>query len=291
MRTAIIGPGRVGGALALGLAHAGHEVVAVAGRDAGSASLATFCELVPGARVVDVAEAPRAADLVVVTTPDDLVETVAHAAGAADAVVPGQRWVHTSGGLGTDVLAVVRAAGGRVAACHPAMTFPDPQTGYANLPGSSWAVTAADADLGWARTLVLDLRGSPVTLAAEDRTLYHAGLAVGSNATTAVVTMARDMLLGAGVDDPSSFLTPLVTTSAAGGAARGVEALTGPVRRGDEGTVRRHLAELRESFPEAVEAYISLCDLLLAQSVRAGLDPERAAAVRKALNETRDRRH
>ncbi|WP_370327001.1 Rossmann-like and DUF2520 domain-containing protein [Euzebya sp.] len=287
MRVAIVGPGRVGGALALALAHAGHDVVALVPGDPASASLARARSLVPQAAVVALADLPRDVDLVVVTTPDDQVAAVARAAGAADVVAPGQRWVHIAGGLGLDALAVVRAAGGRVAACHPAMTVPDPERGYANLPGASWAVTAEDADLGWARTLVLDLRGSPVTLAADDRTLYHAGLTLGSNATTAVVAMARDLLLGAGVEDPAAFLVPLVTASAEGGARRGVEALTGPVRRGDHGTVRAHLGELRRSFPEAVEAYVALCDLLLRQSVRAGLDAERAAAVRAVLDEVR----
>lgn len=281
-RVAIIGPGRVGGALARGLAHIGDEVVAVAGRE-GSASLTAFLQAVPGATHRPLEGVADDVDLVLVTTPDGAIAETARQVAAADGVGEGQRWVHTSGGLGIDVLSAVAAAGGRTAACHPAMTFPDPEAGAANLRGASWAVTAEEADLGWARVLVSDLGGSPVTLAAKDRTLYHAGLAVGSNATTAVVTMARDMLLGAGIEDPSGFLSPLVTTSALGGATRGVEALTGPIRRGDAGTVAAHLAELRTSFPEAVEAYRALGELILAQAVRAGLEPAQVDAIRTVL--------
>lgn len=284
-RVAVIGPGRVGGALALALRARGEEVVAVAGRE-GSASLARFLELVPRAEARALPDVAREADLVVVATPDDAIVPSVAAVAAADGVEEGQRWFHTSGGLGPGALAVVAAAGGRTAALHPAMTFPDPVRGAENLRGASWAITAAEPDLGWARVLVVDLGGSPVTLAAKDRTLYHAGLAVGSNATTAVVTLARDLLLGAGISDPSTFLGPLVTTSAAGGAALGVGALTGPVRRGDAGTVQSHLRELRTSFPEAVEAYVALGNLILAQAVRAGLEPDRAAAIRRALDGT-----
>ncbi|MGI9017231.1 MAG: Rossmann-like and DUF2520 domain-containing protein [Euzebya sp.] len=281
---AVIGPGRVGTAVALGLADAGYDIAAVAGTGEESASLAEFGRLVSSATATTVAAGVLHADLVVVSTPDAMIGQVARVAAAADAVHLGQRWIHTAGGVGLDPLSIVRAAGASIAACHPAMTFPDPVSGWHNLPGSSWAVTAEESDLDWARLLILDLRGSPVTVPAGSRTLYHAGLSVGSNATTAVASLARDLLLGAGIEDPSAFLLPLVTASAQGGAVRGVQALTGPISRGEDSTVRGHLEELRTSFPEAVQAYVALGELILAQAIRAGLSPERAQAVRAVLD-------
>ena len=177
----------------------------------------------------------------------------------------------------------MQLAGAAVAACHPAQTFPDPDRGFAALPGISWAVTAGPNDLGWARVLVTDVGGRPVDVPGHARTLYHAGLTVGSNATATVVTLARDLLLGAGVDDPAAFLGPLVTTSAGNAADRGAAALTGPVRRGDAGTVARHLAELRTVMPEAVDAYLALSRLALGHARRAGLDPDKADAVGREL--------
>ena len=281
-RTAIIGPGRVGTALGMALTNAGYEVVAVAGR--GASSLERFVERVPSAQVVPADEAGRRAELVVVAVPDDQLPVVVAAVARADGVAEGSRWIHVSGGSGPETLRAVRLAGAAVAACHPAQTFPDPDTGLASLPGSSWAVTADESNLGWARVLVTDLRGTPVTVPARSRTLYHAGLTVGSNATATVVTLARDLLLGAGVEDPSAFLGPLVTTSAANAADGGAAALTGPVRRGDAGTVGAHLAELRETLPEAVDAYVALSRLALGYARRAGLDSESADAVAAALD-------
>lgn len=281
-RTAVLGPGRVGTALGMALTNAGYEVVAVAGRS--PAALEQFVQRIPTAQALPVVEATRKAELVVVAVPDD--ELVAVAAGAAkgDGVAEGSRWVHVSGGFGPEVLRPVRLAGAAVAACHPAQTFPDPDTGLAALPGSSWAVTADESDLGWARVFVTDLRGRPVTVPARSRTLYHAGLTVGSNATATVVTLARDLLLGAGVEDPGAFLGPLVTTSASNAADRGAAALTGPVRRGDAGTVAAHLQELRQTLPEAVDAYVALSRLALGYARRAGLDADAAAAVATALD-------
>jgi predicted short-subunit dehydrogenase-like oxidoreductase (DUF2520 family) len=278
---AVIGPGRVGTAVALALPRPPYEVVAVAGR--GETGVVAFTARLPSAAVSSPAEAAQRADLVLVCVPDDVLPELVRRVAAADAVREGSRWVHTSGGYGAEVLRPVQLAGARVAACHPAVTFPDPDRGLQGLAGASWAVTAPERDLGWARVLVTDLRGSPVTVPERARTLYHVGLAIGSNATTTVVTLARDLLLGAGIVDPNRFLGPLVTTSAAGAAERGAAALTGPVRRGDAGTVARHLRELREVMPEAVEAYVALSRLALRYARRAGLDPDAAAAVERVL--------
>jgi predicted short-subunit dehydrogenase-like oxidoreductase (DUF2520 family) len=281
-RTAVIGPGRVGTALGMGLAAAGYQVVAVAGR--GAEDIADFVRRVPSAQEMSAVEAARGAELVVVAVPDDALAEVVIEVARDDGVAEGSRWIHVSGGHGTDVLRPAHLAGAAVAACHPAQTFPDPDTGLAALPGCSWAITAEDKDLGWARVLVTDLRGRPVTVPARSRVLYHAGLAVGSNATATVVTLARDLLLGAGIEDPAAFLGPLVTTTAANASAAGAAALTGPVRRGDAGTVAAHLEELRAALPEAVDAYLALSRLAVGYARRAGLDEERAAAVSAVLD-------
>jgi predicted short-subunit dehydrogenase-like oxidoreductase (DUF2520 family) len=279
---AVIGPGRVGTALAMALPSPAYEVVAVAGRS--QSGLTQFTERVPGAGVLPAVEAAKRAELVLLCVPDDVLEALIRDLARDGGVAEHSRWVHTSGGFGHEVLRPARLAGAATAACHPAQTFPDPETGLAKLPGTSWAVTADEPDLGWAQVLVTDLRGSPFAVPSRNRTLYHAGLAVGSNATSSVVILARDLLLGAGVTDPNAFLGPLVTTSAANAAERGVEALTGPVRRGDAGTVRAHLDELATAMPEAVSVYVELARLALHHAERAGLDREAAAALEAVLD-------
>ena len=295
-RVAVIGPGRVGTALAIALPRPAYEVVAVSGRSgavgtAGPAgpggpagpAMERFTALVPEARVRSARDACRAADLVLVCVPDDALEDVVRDIAEAGGVVAGSRWVHTAGGAGLAPLRPAALAGAGAAACHPAQTFPDPLAGAAALPGTSWAVTAAEADLGWSRVLVTDLRGSPVTVPDGSRPLYHAGVTVGSNATSAVVALARELLVGAGVEDPASLLAPLATASAANAARRGAAALTGPVRRGDVGTVAAHVGELERVLPEAVEAYLALARITLTQARRAGLDEAAAGLLEDLL--------
>jgi predicted short-subunit dehydrogenase-like oxidoreductase (DUF2520 family) len=272
----------VGTALALALPRAAYEVVAVAGR--GRAALAAFTARLPEAEIRALPQVAVDVDLVLVCVPDDAIGSVVREVAKADGVRAHSRWVHTSGGYGTEVLRPAALCGAQVAACHPVMTFPDPDRGLERLPGVSWAVTAdSDRDLAWAHTFVTDLGGSPVTVPAHARTLYHAGMAMGSNATVAVVTLARDLLLGAGIADPEAFLGPLATASARNAAEHGAAALTGPVRRGDAKTVARHLTQLRAVMPEAVDTYVAVSALALRYARRAGLDDEAAEAVAAAL--------
>lgn len=278
----VIGPGRVGTALAVALTRSGRDVVAVAGRSGGAVE--RFTALVPAARVATADEVGAAVDLVLLTVGDDDLPALVRELAVADAVREHGRWVHTSGRYGVAVARPLVLAGARVAACHPAQTFPTPEQGVRALPGTAWAVTAPAADRRWAEAFVTGLGGTAVTVHEDDRVRYHAGLTIASNGTSAIVALARDLLLSAGVTGPERFLTPLATRSAANAAEAGAAALTGPVRRGDIRTLDAHLQELRTVLPEAVPTYRALALLALSYARRAGLDDRSAAAVRMILD-------
>lgn len=274
---AVIGPGRVGATLAAGLTRAGHRVVAVAGGRRESRE--RLVRHVAGVRIEELpADAARRAQLVLVTTPDDVLAEVVTSLALAAAFREDQFVVHTSGAHGLAPLERARLAGAHVAACHPAQTIPtgapDPDT----LVGAAWAVTARGDERLWARDLVEQLGGTPHDVADDVRTLYHAGLVVGSNAVGAAVAVARQLLLGARVDDPAAFLTPLVRASVDNVVTGGASTLTGPVVRGDLGTVRSHLERLEADVPQLAEAYRRLSQVILDQ-VRPGLPPETVDAL------------
>jgi len=287
-RVAIIGPGRVGTSLARALP-GGYRLVAVAGR--GGEALARFAEHLGPVPVRSPAEAASAAELVLLTVGDDALDGVVADLALADAVAPGSRWVHTAGSRGAGALRPLRLAGAQVAACHPAVSFPDPETGASRLPGAGWGVTAPPGEAGWAIELVADLGGVAFLVAEEARTRYHLAMALASNATVAVTALARDLLLGAGVADPAALLAPIASTSVQGAAQRGAAALTGPVRRGDAGTVAAHLRELAVALPEASAVYAELSALALGYARRAGLDAEAAEAVARVLDDARPAAH
>lgn len=278
---AVIGPGRVGTVLAAALAAAGHEIVAVGGGR--EESRARFLTRFPDATARDdLAEAARGAALVVLTVPDDAVEDVVTRLAVADAVRDGQRVVHVAGSLGVAPLRRASLAGARVAACHPAQTVASAGVDAAILAGAAWAVTAGAEDRPWAHDLVRQVGGVPHDLPEDRRVLYHAALAVASNATAAAVATARQLLLAAGVDEAAAFLSPLVGASVDNVLAHGAVAITGPVRRGDVGTVRRHLDALDADVPLLAEAYRHLARAILAE-VRLQLPADQVAGLEAAL--------
>ncbi|TVP71889.1 MAG: DUF2520 domain-containing protein [Nitriliruptor sp.] len=277
MRVALIGPGRVGTLLAVAGTRAGWRVAAVAGgREASRTSLASR---VAGLRTfVDPAEAVVGADLVLLTVPDDAIAPVVDGLVRADALAPGQRVVHVAGSRGLEVLRRARLAGARVAACHPAMTIPAGADDPDLLVGVAWAVTAGSGDRAWADELVVALGGDPHQVADDARVVYHAALALASNAVGAAVVAARRLLLAARVEDPAAFLTPLAHASVDNAATAGAAALTGPIVRGDVGTVAAHLERLTADLPELLPAYRALAQATL-EPVRPSLGPEVAAAL------------
>lgn len=283
-RVAVVGPGRVGTALATALTTAGHTVTAVAGR--GQAALERFHAAVPGATTVAVPKVGEHADLVLLTVGDDALDLVVRQVAGALEPAPDVCWVHTSGRVGTAVLRPLALTGGRVAACHPAQTFPSVAEGSVSLPGVAWAVTAGPRDRGWAHRLVSDVGGQPVDVAEDDRVRYHLALALASNAAGAVVALARDLLLSTAVTEPERFLTGLARQSVTNAARSGAAAITGPARRGDAGTVAAHVDDLATVLPEALPVYRALTGLILSYARRAGLSAEEAEAVLTAVGRT-----
>ena len=277
MRVALIGPGRVGTLLAMAGARAGWRVAAVAGgREVSRTSLAAR---VAGLRIfADPAEAVVDADLVLLTVPDDVIAAVVDGLVRADALVPEQRVVHVAGSRGLDVLRRAQLAGAQVAACHPAMTIPAGADDPDLLVGVAWAVTAAPADRAWADELVVALGGDPHQVADDARVTYHAALTLASNAVGAAVVAARRLLLAARVEDPEAFLAPLAHASVDNAATTGAAALTGPIVRGDVGTVAAHLDRLAADLPELLPAYRALAQAIL-EPVRPSLGPAVVAAL------------
>ncbi|MEU4402157.1 Rossmann-like and DUF2520 domain-containing protein [Micromonospora orduensis] len=265
----IVGAGRVGAVLGAALAAAGHHVVAVTGESGASrARLALLLPEVPRQPAVAVAHA--AADLLLIAVPDDALAGVVADLAERGALHPGQVVAHTSGAHGLGVLAPVTAAGALPLALHPAMTFTGTPDDLARLDGISYGVTAPAELRPLAARLVTDLGGVPEWVAEADRPLYHAALAHGANHLVTLVNEASDRLRDAGVGRPEKVLAPLLRAALENALRLGDDALTGPVSRGDAGTVRRHLARLTATAPESVPAYLALARRTADRAIAAG---------------------
>jgi predicted short-subunit dehydrogenase-like oxidoreductase (DUF2520 family) len=268
MTIGVIGAGRVGAVLGAALNRAGHRVVAASG--VSDATIDRIADLLPNARVVPPDQVPTGVDLVLVAVPDDTLSGLVRGLAESGLLTKGQVVAHTSGAHGLEVLAPAEAAGARPLALHPAMTFSGRRCDLDRLAGISFGVTAP-ADLRpLATRLVADLGGSVEWIAEADRPLYHAALAHGANHLVTLVNEAMDRLRDAGVRRPERVLGPLLSVALDNTLRHGDAALTGPIARGDAGTVARHLGVLQTVAPDSVAAYRALARRTADRAIASG---------------------
>jgi predicted short-subunit dehydrogenase-like oxidoreductase (DUF2520 family) len=250
----VIGAGRVATALAGALARTqGPDRVTVLGlwgRDPARAHAAAEVAGVPGfgpalpGRVRD-------AGVVIVAVRDQAIAEVAARLVDAGLVGPDQVLLHCSGArAAAEALGPAHGHAGGAGTMHPLRAIAEPRAAMDALAGTIFGVEGDARGLAAARALVAAMGGTPLVLAAEHMIRYHAAAAIASNYVVALIDAAATLLGRAGIDeaDACAALVPLIEGSLANVTARGVAgALTGPIRRGDTGTVARHLQALADA--------------------------------------------
>jgi predicted short-subunit dehydrogenase-like oxidoreductase (DUF2520 family) len=233
---AVIGAGRAGGSLTRAARIAGIDVH-LAGRD-------------------DALAACEEAEVALLCVPDASIPAACERIAAA---VPPLRLVgHVSGAAGLDRLAAAAERGAETFSLHPLQTIPDDET---DLTAAPCAVAGSSPEAeAFATELAERLGMRPFSVPEEYRAAYHAAAAIASNFLVALKESAAELLERAGIEDARELLTPLVLRTALNWSERGPEALTGPIARGDEATVERHLEALRQHAPELVPVYEALAE-------------------------------
>lgn len=277
-----IGAGTVGTALAVRLSGRGYRVTAVASRSKSSAD--KLAAVVPGCTAYETKQAVAdAADFVFITTPDDAIAQVA----AELTWHPGQSVVHCSGADSLGSLEPARSAGAQVGGFHPLQTFASVDHAIENLPGSTFGLEADGDLLETLQQMAADLEGSWVKLGADDKVLYHTAAVLACNYLVTLVKMATDLWKDFDVSTPEATraLMPLLR-----GTLNNIEnvglpnCLTGPIARGDLGTIKKHLAALERSAPALLSTYRELGLQTIPIAVDKGkIDAGRAGELKRLL--------
>jgi predicted short-subunit dehydrogenase-like oxidoreductase (DUF2520 family) len=282
----IVGAGPVGLALGVAISRAGWPVAAAASRDEGRRE--RFRALVPGARAfIDPVAVVDEAELAILTVPDDAIPALA----ASLRLYSGQVLIHTSGLLGAEVLEPARSAGSQIGAFHPMVSFTaDTEAAVAALRGATIALDGDDRAMGLLADLAEAVGGVPVRLPPGSKPAYHAAAVLASGGFVALLDAVVALGAVAGMDERGSLAVygRLIEGTLANARKAGVRAaLTGPVTRGDAGTLRAHLDALERFAPDVVELYLAAAkrEARLADE-RGALTPEQLAGVLAALAKT-----
>jgi predicted short-subunit dehydrogenase-like oxidoreductase (DUF2520 family) len=285
----VVSAGRVGSVLGAALATAGHQVIAASA--VSRASMSRAAALLPDVPRQPPDEVVRLADLVLLAVPDDVLPGLVNGLRTASCFRPGQIVVHTSGAHGIGVLEPAAEEGTLPLALHPVMTFTGRIEDVQRLAACSIGVTATEGDeAAWSvgEALVLEMGAEPVRVPERVRPLYHAALTYGANHLATLVRDSVEILDRAGVRPAERLIAPLLSATLDNALRHGDRALTGPVARGDVGTLRKHLRELAEAAPEMTESYRTLAERTAQRAYAAGLLSGQAVReVRAALKESR----
>ena len=278
----IVGAGAVGTALGVALSRAGWPIHAVASRDPGRRE--HFRSLVDVTRVfADPEPILDEVELIILAVPDDAIAALARSLR----MYSGQAMVHTSGALGADVLAPAMAAGTQIGAFHPLVAFADTERAVAALHGATIAIEGDDQLAAMLADMADAIGANPVRLAAGSKAAYHAAAVLAAGGFVALLDAIAELGRVAGLSEAGSLAIygPLIEGTLGNAKALGIRAsLTGPMTRGDVGTLESHLATLARHAPDVLDLYIAAARREIELAVgRGALAPEDAAKMRAAL--------
>lgn len=273
----IIGAGRVGQTLAVLLSrHTDWQLSHIVSR--------TLPPNAFGARIIDdVGQLPQA-DVIIIATPDNAIEQTAVRLAQSGALRPHTVVLHLSGAKTIQDLQAVSARGSMAGSLHPVFAFADVSHSVANLAGNVCALEADDATVVEILQQLADALGlAAFVMPSEYKARYHAALSAASNFSVTLAAFAQNLLAPLALPESLSrrLICGLMQQTVDNlGQLPPIQALTGPIVRGDDATVAAHLAVLTD---EECEQYRVWAQPTLALAV-ARLDKAAVEKVQTALN-------
>jgi predicted short-subunit dehydrogenase-like oxidoreductase (DUF2520 family) len=258
---AIIGAGRVGTAMAVMLAKAGHRISGVASRNRDDAE---HCARLTDAGMISTnpVDVAVGAKMILFTVPDDQIGPVCQSLAANNGFRRGQMVLHASGALGSNVLAPAAKKGCHVASVHPFQSFATADQAMENLPGSYFGLEGSKEAVAVLEKLIPEVfEGTVILLDERTKPVYHAAACIASSFVVVLTQAAVELLLQIGLekDETVRVLIPLLRGTVENISLLGLpKALTGPIERGDVLTIREHLQAVEARRPRVASLYREL---------------------------------
>ncbi len=280
---ALIGPGRVGCAISKRLYEAGYPITAIISRNQQRASEAcSYIGCSPDQASVQLASASNA-QIILLAVPDDKIQALAIQLQTSYHFSKQTTLVHFSGFHSAEIM-YHKTSAASLLSLHPLLPFADQQKAFNNLLQCPCALESnSSQSLILGRQLVSAIGGQFFFIASDKKPLYHTAASIASNYLVTLLASARDLLVSCGIEPEQAIplLLPLVQASLDNVKDLGPEqGLSGPIVRGDIGTVTNHIKALDKNTPELLQLYLQMGKITAKISKSSGrLDPESAAVI------------
>ncbi len=280
---ALIGPGRVGCAISKRLYEAGYPLTSIISRSRGRATEA--CSYIGCATTLasDRIEDASTAQIILLATPDDQIQTSALKIQTSTPFAKPATLVHFSGLHPAEIMHHPSSPLSLLS-LHPLLPFATRQKAYIDLQQCPCALESHEPQtLVLGEQIVSAIGGQSFILEQDKKILYHTAACVASNYLVTLVAAARDLLINCGIESDQALplLLPLLQASLENVKHLGPEqGLTGPVVRGDLGTVTTHVQALKNDAPELLQLYLQMGKLTTLISEKSGrLDTEKGTSI------------
>jgi predicted short-subunit dehydrogenase-like oxidoreductase (DUF2520 family) len=255
----IIGAGRVGTTIAAAILNANLPELKLAAISSRSRNSIGRAEKILGEKSKNIiflnnnSECAKLADCILISTPDDLIEKITEEIVSADpSNIKGKLFIHFSGAKSLKVFETATKAGVFTASIHPIKSFASIENSISTLAGTIYGVTYPDnkdkATKEYINFLISSIGGKIVEVKDDKKSIYHAAACVASNYLVCLINYAVKIHESIGIrpEDSLSGLAGLIDGTVSNIKNLGPEkALTGPIARGDTGTVKEHLKNFK----------------------------------------------
>jgi len=247
-KIAIVGTGKVGIAFAKALCEKGLHLAAVYNHHKDKAARCVeICENKTTYRPLE--EFPSDLTFLFLAVPDDRISDVARQVAEKVPLSSQTIIAHFSGALGSDALSPLSAKTGHLVSFHPAQTFPGLEKDWQRFSGIYFGIEGDEYSINKLVPIVNNFKSRFVIIPAEKKGLYHLGCVIASNYFVSLIDGALKVMATVGFSEQESMeiVKPLINSTYTNIQDNGPAlAATGPIPRGDAGTVKQHLENLEK---------------------------------------------
>ncbi|OGL45367.1 MAG: hypothetical protein A2W05_11650 [Candidatus Schekmanbacteria bacterium RBG_16_38_10] len=285
-KVAIIGGGKVGKTLGRLLRKAGYKILGVVNRSIESAKKAvTFIGDGKPFRQNKIAVGD--ADIVLLTTPDDVIKKTCDGISKGKGFRRGAIVLHCCGSTSSyELLESARKSGAYIASLHPLRSFADPSTAIKNFKGTFCVYEGDKKATPIVKKIIRDIGGVSLQSKADRKALYHSGAVFGSNYVVALFHIGVSLFEATGISHKDATASLLYLLEGTIGNIKKVgvtKALTGPIERGDISNIERHLETLDIHNSQLAKIYSLLGSIAVDIAIKKGSITNRKGVKLKKL--------